>query len=430
MALGLIGILKGYLVFTIVVMILYAIRHAIFSFNRLYGRQRLNYTDIYDTDLPTISVLVPMHNEEKVLHNCLDALLLSDYDQEKIEIIGINDNSSDKTAEILDSYCEKNSIIKALHRDCEDRGKPAGLNDALKIATGEIVLVFDADYRPSKNMLKRLVIAFNNPEIGAVMGRVIPHNHSKNLLTQLLALERTAGYQVDQQARYNLKLIPQYGGTVGGFRKNLMVSTGGFNTRILAEDTELTYRMYSMGYRVMYANDAECYEESPESWTVRGRQIRRWSRGHNYTMFLYFWKTVKNKYLSFWEKLDSLMLLMIYAVPFILVLSLISSLVLFYTGHMDILKGWWVLLFLSTYNSYGNFAPFYEIATGMMVDGIHKGMLKLPLMMFCYYFYLWNLSLGFVDSVFDLFSKRKIEWDKTERFNDNRMQEIYGEVVK
>lgn len=430
MVLGIINILKSYLIFTIITMLLYAIRHAIFSFNRLYGRQKLYYSDIYDSDLPTISVLVPMHNEEKVLHNCLDALLLSDYNKNKFEIIGINDNSTDNTKEILDEYCKQYPIIKALHRDCEERGKPAGLNDALKIAKGEVIIVFDADYRPSKNMLKRLAVAFSNNEVAAVMGRVIPFNHNKNLLTQLLALERTAGYQVDQQARYNLNLIPQYGGTVGGFRKDLVVSTGGFNTRILAEDTELTYRLYSMGYRVVYANDAECYEESPETWSARGRQIRRWSRGHNYTMFLYFGKTIKNKSLKFWEKVDAIMLLLIYAVPFILLLSLLASLILFYSGHMDILKGWWVLLFLSTYNSYGNFAPFYEISTGMMVDGIYKGMLKLPLMMFCYYFYLWKLSLGFMDSIFDLFSKRSVKWDKTERFNDNRIETERKEEAK
>lgn len=423
MALG-ISIMKGYLIVTICVMIIYAIRHAIFSFSRLYGRQRLYYNDIFDSELPTISVLVPMHNEEKVLHNCLESLLQSDYDMSKVEIIGINDNSTDKTKEILDQYCAKYPIIKALHRSCEDRGKPAGLNDAMKIAKGEICIIFDADYRPSKNMLRRLVVAFSNPEIGAVMGRVIPHNHSKNLLTQLLSLERTAGYQVDQQARYNLKLIPQYGGTVGGFRKDLMLSTGGFNTRILAEDTELTFRLYSMGYKVIYANDAECYEESPETWAVRGRQIKRWSRGHNYTMFLYWLKVIKSKHLTFWEKVDGLMLLFIYAVPILLFTSLFVSLALFYLGQMDILKGWWVLLFLSAYNSYGNFAPFYEIATGMLIDGIHKGMLKLPLMMFCYYFYLWYLSEGFILAFFDLFSNKKIKWDKTERFNDDRNEVV------
>ncbi|MFP5303466.1 glycosyltransferase family 2 protein, partial [Cobetia sp. SIMBA_158] len=92
---------------------------------------------------------------------------------------------------------------RPIHRDCPDRGKSAALNDAMKIAQGEIIIVFDADYRPAKGMLKQLVIAFEDPEVGAVMGRVIPHNTNKNLLTRLINLERSGGYQVDQQARYN-----------------------------------------------------------------------------------------------------------------------------------------------------------------------------------------------------------------------------------
>ena len=90
------------------------------------------------------------------------------------------------------------------------------------------------------------------------MGRVIPYNVDTNMLTRLLNLERSGGYQADQQARYNLRTLPQYGGTVGGFRKEFMVNSGGFNTRVLAEDTELTYRLYTQRWKVIYANNAEC----------------------------------------------------------------------------------------------------------------------------------------------------------------------------
>lgn len=412
-----IAILKGYMVFMFLVMIVYTVRHFIFSQNRLMGRQRLYYSDIYSSRMKSISVLIPMHNEEQVLNNVLDTLLECDYDRDRLEIIPINDNSTDRTKEMLDQYHEKYEFIRPLHRDCENRGKPAGLNDAMQVARGEIVIVFDADYRPARDMLKQLAIAFEDPEVGAVMGRVIPYNANKNLLTRLVNLERCGGYQVDQQARYNLRTIPQYGGTVGGFRKEVMLEAGGFNTKVLAEDTELTYRLYTKGWKVIYANSAECYEEAPETWEVRGRQIRRWARGHNQVLFRYFLKVIVSTHMNLREKVDGLLLLFAYAVPFVLALGQLDSIALFFLGEMDLFAGWWVLLFIGAYTSFGNFAPFFEIGTALVLDGIKGEALMLPLLIFNFYFYMWNISRGFLDAVGDVLTGRQAQWVKTARFN-------------
>ncbi len=265
-------------------------------------------------------------------------------------------------------------------------------------------------------MLKQLAIAFEDPEIGAVMGRVIPYNTNKNLLTRLINLERAGGYQVDQQARYNLRLIPQYGGTVGGFRREVVQDLGGFNPLVLAEDTELTYRLYTHGWKVIYANSAECYEEAPETWAVRGKQIRRWSRGHNEVLFRYLFPMLVSPNMNLREKIDGTLLLFVYAVPFFLLLGHGVSLALFFLGRMDLFAGWWVLLFVGVYCSFGNFAPFYEIGTAMVLDGVKNEVLLLPLIMFNFYFYMWNISLGLLDSVMDVITHRKVQWAKTARF--------------
>lgn len=416
-------ILKIYMFIVIAIMLLYAVRHMVFAYNRIFGRQRLYYSDIFTSDMPSISVLIPMHNEELVLHNVLDSLLECVYDRDRLEIIPINDNSEDNTRELLNEYHEKYEFIRPLHRDCEDRGKPAGLNDAIEVATGDIIIVFDADYRPAKDMLRQLALAFQNPEVGAVMGRVIPYNTDVNLLTRLLNLERSGGYQADQQARYNLKMIPQYGGTVGGFRKDILLESGGFNTKVLAEDTELTYRLFVSGWKVVYANAAECYEEAPETWEVRGKQIRRWSRGHNQVMFRYLLKTILSPNMRFREKLDGILLLFVYMVPFLLALGHLDSLALFLVGEMNILSGWWVLLFIGAYNSFGNFAPFFEVGVALMVDGIKNEVKLLPLLMFNFYYYMWYISLGFLDAVADLFTRRKVKWAKTKRFASEETEE-------
>lgn len=411
-----IKIMQGYIIFVIIVMLLYTVRHFFFTIVRLIGRQRLYYNDIVTSRMKHISVLIPMHNEEKVLDTVLTALLECDYDADRLEIIPINDNSTDKTREMLDEYHRKYEFIRPLHRNCADRGKPVGLNDAMRMARGEIIIVFDADYRPARSMLKQIALAFEDPQVGAVMGRVIPYNTNKNMLTRLINLERSGGYQVDQQARYNLRAIPQYGGTVGGFRRDFLLSTGGFNPKVLAEDTELTYRLITNGWKVVYANSAECYEESPESWNVRGRQIRRWARGHNEVLFRYLIPTITSPHLNLFQKIDGLFLLFIYAVPVLLLFGWGVSLALFFLGRMDIFGGWWVLLFLGVYNAFGNFAPFFEIGAALIIDGLPGEALLLPLMMFNFFFYMWNISLGFFDAVVDIVTGRGVKWDKTIRF--------------
>jgi len=409
-------ILKTYLVVTVCVMVIYLIRHFLFTLNRLFQEQRIYYQDIIDSDLRSITVLVPMHNEEKVARQILGLLTEADYRHDQLEIIPINDFSSDGTPEILDEYASRYSFIKPLHRYEGERGKPAALNAGMKLAKGEIIIVFDADYLPPKGILKEIVVCFNDPEVGAVMGRVVPVNTKTNLLTRLLDLERSGGYQVDQQARYNMKLVPQYGGTVGGFRKDVFMALGSFDTNILTDDTELTFRLLLRGWKVLYANRAECYEEVPETWDVRGRQIRRWSRGHNQVLFRYLWALLASPHLSRKEKIDGVLLLFVYSIPLILVLAIADSLVLFFLGDMEILAGVSAFLFVAAYNTLGNFAPFYQIGVASLLDGGINRVLLLPMLIFNFFFNSWYISIGFFEAVLDKVTGRSTKWLKTTRF--------------
>ncbi|MFA5393168.1 MAG: glycosyltransferase [Candidatus Ratteibacteria bacterium] len=430
-------ILKIYVCFSALIMIVYTIRHFIFTLNRVAGEQRIYYQDIMDSELPTVSVLVPMHNEEKVARDILNSLLGTSYPGakleilpimladnpnetletlENVEIIPIDDHSTDGTKKILAEYAAKYPQVMPVYRQDQKRGKARGLNDAIDMARGDIIVVFDADYIPGKGIIKDLAVCFKDPEVGAVMGRVIPLNTKHSLLTRLLDLERSGGYQVDQQARHNLKLMPQYGGTVGAFRRDIVIDIGGFNPNSLTEDTELTFRLFTLGWKVLYANRAECYEEVPEDWNVRARQIKRWSRGHNRVMFGQMWPLLKSKYLTGREKIDGALLLGVYATSFIFVLAAFCSLALFFLGEMEIFPGILFLIMVITYNAFGNFAPFYQIATASFLDGGAYRIRLLPLFIFTFFFNLWYVFLGFLYAVVDVVTRRKTRWDKTSRY--------------
>ncbi len=411
-----IAILKIYMLFVIFVMMIYAVRHNFFTFNRLFGNQKMYYQDIIDSEFIMVSIIIPMHNEEKTAPHILDLLVKSDYPVSKMEIIPINDNSTDKTMHIIDDYALRYSFIKPIHRDSKNKGKMQALNDGLAVAAGEIILVFDADYLPGKGLVRDLIVAFKDPKVGGVMGRVMIINTNKNLLTRLLDLERTGGYQVDQQARYNLGLIPQYGGTVGGFRKELVTSSGGFNENILAEDTELTFRLFIKGYDIAYANRLECYEEAPEEWRIRANQIKRWSRGHNRVMFKYLFPVIKAKNLNFYQKLDGILLLFVYLIPFIFILGIIDSLILFFIGEMNLVNYVIIYLLIGGYVVFGSFAPFYQIGTGALLDRVSYRIRLLPFFFFIFIFNLFFISQGFLESIVDVIVNRKVSWHKTIRY--------------
>ena len=410
-----VGILQAWTWVVVAIMMIYAFRHWRFTWNRISARQRPYYQDLIDSELPPVSVIVPMHNEAGVARKVLEALIDSSYPKELLEVIPVDDQSGDETPALVYQYSEKYSYIKPIYNLQGIRGKAAALNRALRFASNEIVLVFDADYTPGRDLVRELAMAFIDPEVGAVMGRVVPRNSAFNLLTRLLSLERSGGYQVDQQARYNLDLFPQYGGTVGGFRRSIVMELGGFDPATLAEDTDMTIRLCMEGWRVLYANRAECYEEVPEGWEARFTQLRRWARGHNRAFFKHIIPLLRSRKLSASQKIDGALLLFIYTVPPILLTGIAVNALLFYMGSIPVIPGIIFAFFVVSYNAFGNFAPVFEVGAAELLDGARQRLLLLPYLFYLFLFNSWAVTTGAMDALGDFIKSRRANWDKTKR---------------
>ena len=285
----------------------------------------------------------------------------------------------------------------------------------MSLASNEIVLVFDADYTPGKDVIRELVMGFVDPEVGAVMGRVVPRNNAKSLLTRLLALERSGGYQVDQQARYNLDLFPQYGGTVGGFRRSVVLDLGGFDARTLAEDTDLSARLFINGWRILYANHAECYEQVPDTWSGRFRQLRRWAHGHNRALVVNLIPLLRSRKISVRQKFDAFLLLFIYCVPPILLSGIAADALLFYMGAIPVIPGIIFAFLVVSFNAFGNFAPVFEVGAAELLDGGRERIYLLPCLIYMFLFNSWAVTLGAIDALGDLLKSRRPPWDQTQR---------------
>ena len=409
------------------VMIAYLVRHYIFTITvlRSANKKKQLPSSMDLTFEPTVSILVPAFNEEKVIGRLLSRITTFTYPKDKLQVIVINDASNDQTGKIADDYKNKYPYINVLHRDRSNgrRGKASAMNHGFSKCTGEIVLCFDADYYPQRDIVETLVKEFVDPHVGAVQGRVVVLNEPQNIVTRLVALERIGGYRVDQEARDKLGLIAQFGGTVGGFRNSVLKNLSGWDESVLAEDTDLTFRVYLEGYKIRYSVDAECYEEAVDNWKSYWRQRYRWAKGHMQCFFKHFWGVLKSKNLTVKEKIDGLMLLSVYFMPILALFSLIVGLILIFSSPAQLTSSTsleipdivlWSTIPISLYSFVGNFAPFFEVGVGLYLDGRSRTQWLIPLLLFTFFFNIPLCLKAFFDVITSKSSGRNNNvWVKT-----------------
>lgn len=364
-------------------------RHYTFALVVLYFRKgQPNYALHKTSFRPTVSVLIAARNEESVLGRLLHRTTNFTYPKEKLEVIVINDGSEDQTGKIAEDFSTMYNFITAIH--CEPsplgNGKPSALNEGLKRTKGEVLICFDADYCPPNGIVEKLVGYFVDPEVGLVQGRVTVLNEPVSLVSRLAAMERIGGYRVDQLARDKLALVPQYGGTVGAVRRSFLEAIEGWDTGILAEDTDLTFQAYRAGFKARYANDAECYEEAVEDWRSLWRQRSRWAKGHMQCFLKHFLPVLRSKNMTLREKIDGVLVLSVYFLPILVMFSWFLGAVIFFWYPADWFDSVWSVLPIFAFSGVGNFALFFEIGVGLYLDERSRAGWLLPMLFLSFLF--------------------------------------------
>lgn len=249
-------------------------------------------------DLPTVSILIPAHNEEVVIRQTLKAMVQLSYPKHLLEIIVINDNSSDRTGEIVQSFSEQYDHVHMIETKppFAGKGKSTALNEGLKASTGDVICVYDADNMPEKKAVYHLVLGLlNDPKAGAVVGKFRVINAAKNLLTKFINIETICFQWMAQGGRWKWFGIATIPGTNFAIRRHILEELGGWDVHALAEDTELTIRVYNLGYVIRFFPAAITWEQEPETWKVWWRQRTRWARGNQYVVLKFLRQFMKLK---------------------------------------------------------------------------------------------------------------------------------------
>jgi cellulose synthase/poly-beta-1,6-N-acetylglucosamine synthase-like glycosyltransferase/spore germination protein YaaH/peptidoglycan/xylan/chitin deacetylase (PgdA/CDA1 family) len=247
-------------------------------------RNKRNLPDsIYKNQM--VSVIVPAYNEETTITNTIDQLLALTY--EKLEIIVVDDGSSDATYDKLLFHIIGNDKVKLYYK--KNGGKASALNFGIQKASGPVVVCIDADTLLKEDAIDELLKYFINDKVAAVAGNVKVGNE-KNWLTKWQSIEYITGQNFDRRAFDLLNCITIVPGAIGAFRKDRILDTGGFSHQTLAEDCDLTMQFLEAGYSVKYSPHALAFTESPETISMFLKQRFRWTFG----VMQSFWKHRKN----------------------------------------------------------------------------------------------------------------------------------------
>jgi len=229
--------------------------------------------------LPTVSIIVPVKDEENVVGRLLDAFLRVDYPPEKMEVIVVEDGSTDKTVQVCMEYVERYpGRVKLVHKPTSN-GKPSALNFGLKHARGEVVGVFDADSLPEPDILKKVAAYFEGLKVEALQGRTMSINADENMLTKLISYEDAVRYEAYIGGKDALSLFVPLTGSCYFVRRSLLLDVGGWNDNCLSEDMELAAKLLERGVKIKYAADVRCWQENPSKLKTLFRQRVRWYRG-------------------------------------------------------------------------------------------------------------------------------------------------------
>ncbi|MFB5605405.1 MAG: glycosyltransferase [Nitrosarchaeum sp.] len=222
---------------------------------------------------PTISIIIPAYNEEKVIARTIEALLETKYP--KKEIIFVDDGSKDRTLDIAMQYNDK---IKVLNK--ENGGKASALNYALVYAKGEIVVIVDADTIIGRNSLKEIIKGFNvNEHVAAVAGNIKVRNRV-NMITKCQALEYITGIQIVRRAFDIFGSITIVPGALGAFKKSILMESGAYGKETIVEDFDQTIKLLKAGLITQGSTKATAYTEAPNTLHDFVAQRKRWYRGN------------------------------------------------------------------------------------------------------------------------------------------------------
>jgi len=364
-------------------------------------------------ELKPVSVMIPARNEGLVIKRTLQRVAGLDYPRDFLEVVVINDGSTDDTASIVARMAQQDDRIKLVNLPVGEtgHGKAYALNAGLKHCSHDIIAIYDADNRPQPDSLKTLIPhLLKSDSIAAVIGKFRTANRHANWLTRFVNIETLAFQWILQAGRFYMSKVALLPGTNYVIKRSVLDQCGGWDEKAITEDLELSVRIYENGYHVKFVPLSITWEQEPEKLGSWIRQRIRWVRGNNYVIrkFAPSILRLKSKFLV----LDFIYLFVLY---YIFLAAVVVSHLFFILSGLGIVAltvpgpyfGVWISAFLLF---------VLEILVVLSYEGEDSWKnVAYTFLMYFTYCQLW-LYVVFKALTLDLRRQRVGVWDKTERF--------------
>ncbi len=414
------------IIYTIALLLIfmYALAQLNLLFNYLSAQKKDTSCDTFDLsnpdEVPYVTIQLPVYNEMYVMERLLDNIAKVDYPKNKLEI-QVLDDSTDETvkstkAQILE--LQKTGLdIQHITRKVRTGFKAGALKEGLKIAKGEFIAIFDSDFLPKSDWLKRTIPYFKDEEVGVVQTKWGHINRNFSVLTKIQAFALDAHFTLEQVGRNSKGHFINFNGTAGIWRKECIIDAGNWEGDTLTEDLDLSYRAQLKNWKFKYLEDVETPAELPVVISAARSQQFRWNKGGAENFRKMLWRVLKSETISAKTKVHGLLHLLNSTMFLnILIVAILSIPMLYIKNEYAHLKPYFYVMSFFVISTIIFFVCYWMMYRRTYGSGI-KNFVNYIGMFFVFFSIAMGFSLHNSIAVLEGHLGKKSEFVRTPKFN-------------
>ncbi|WNH13479.1 cellulose synthase family protein [Thalassobellus suaedae] len=410
----------------------YALAQLNLLFNYLTSKRKKITGETFDfsnaEEVPFITIQLPVYNEMYVMERLLDNIAKIDYPQDKLEI-QVLDDSTDETVATTRAHIEALQAtgldIQHITRTDRTGFKAGALKEGLKIAKGEFIAIFDSDFLPEEDWLKRTVPYFKNPKIGVVQTRWGHINRNYSILTKIQAFALDAHFTLEQVGRNSKGHFINFNGTAGVWRKTCILDAGNWEGDTLTEDLDLSYRAQLKNWEFKYLEDVETPAELPIVISAARSQQFRWNKGGAENFKKMMWRVLKNQNISTKTKVHGLLHLLNSTMFLnILIVAVLSIPMLYIKNEYAHLKSYFIVMSFFVLSTLIFFICYWFMYKNTYGGGF-KNFFNYIGMFFVFFSIAMGFSLHNTIAVLEGHLGKKSEFVRTPKFNIGALKDSW-----